>query len=754
MNNILAQLNEQQQRAVTAIEGPVLVLAGPGSGKTRVLTHRIAYLVRECGITPYHIMAVTFTNKAAREMRARTERLLGMAGGMRGLTLGTFHGICARWLRHDAEQIGIPRDYVIYDSADQLSLVRAVLKELNLDDKLYRPQAVLVHISRTKSELITPAKYEAQTYWQEVAGRVYERYQELLRANHALDFDDLLLEAVRLLREVPEVQERCQQRYKHILVDEFQDTNMAQYELISLLGRSAHSVFVVGDEDQSVYGWRGADYRNVQRFREDFPDVRTILLERNYRSTQTILDTANAVIARNLRRVPKKLHTDKGHGPLIRVFEAYNESEEGSFVCDEIARLHAQGLASPGECAIMYRTNAQSRAIEEAFLHRNLPYKLVGATRFYERKEIKDALAYLRVIHNPNDNISLQRIVNTPTRGIGSRTLAQLNAWTAQMGLSLYDGIRVLAGDLMLAQETSPPFNKRNADALLRFYQLLSSWIAAKEELTVAQLLDRVLDESRYAEVLRDGTEEGEERWANLQELRTVAAVYDEVPRDQALSMFLEEVALVSDQDDVPEDSDVPTLMTLHTAKGLEFRVVFIIGLEEGIIPHSRSYEDPESLEEERRLFYVGITRAKERLYLIHTFRRSLYGYTEVREPSRFLKDIPNTLVEGQGVQSRIESARAAVRRAASWDAYAQREAQTGAGESASVYWSPREPQAEKLPATEPQFAAGVRVRHPLFGEGTVISSKLADGDEEVTVAFPGKGVKRLLVSFARLEKI
>ena len=742
MTDILADLNPAQREAVTAIHGPVLVLAGPGSGKTRVLTHRVAYLIRECYVEPYRLMAVTFTNKAAREMGGRIEKLLG--GELRGLTIGTFHATCARILRREAAHANLSPGYVIYDEDDQLRVVRQALKDLNLDEKRYRPVVVRSFIDRAKCELLTPQTLEPRTHPEEVARRVYERYEALLEANDALDFGDLLLRTALLFEQEPEVLEKYRRRYHFLLVDEFQDTNMAQYRLVKLLAGERRNLFVVADDDQAIYRFRGADYRNIQRFRQDFPDHKLFLLERNYRSTQTILDAANAVIAASPYRTPKRLHTDKGKGPLLTVFEAYNEEEEASYVVSEIQRLVSQGLATPGECAVMYRTNAQSRALEDAFIFHGMPYKLVGATRFYARREIRDALAYLRLIHNPHDSVSLERIINVPRRGIGERTLATLAQWAGELGVSQYEALRMLKGDdgKEGVEAGDVPLGIRAQKQLLAFLELLEGWRELAGQLTVAGLLDRVLEETEYEGWLRDGSEEGEERWANLMELRTVAADYDPLPRETALATFLEEVALVADVDNLPEAVEAPTLLTLHSAKGLEFGVVFIVGLEEGILPHGRSFDDPEQMEEERRLCYVGITRAKERLYLLHTFRRSRYGGDDLNVPSRFLKDIPSRLVQG---------------RSKTWRRGDRETRRPGEGE--------RRRQGEKSPPLSPstsaslsqvgpQFAVGQRVRHPLFGEGMVIESSLKGDDEEVKVAFPGKGLKTLLASFARLQRL
>jgi DNA helicase-2/ATP-dependent DNA helicase PcrA len=654
-DDVLAGLNSAQKEAVTAVKGPVLVLAGPGSGKTRVLAHRVAYLLRQTGVHPRAIMAVTFTNKAAGEMRERINKLVGesvpVSTGWKGLTIGTFHSICARILRAEAAAAGISPSFVIYDDGEQLTAVKQALRDLKLDDKLYRPEAMRNAISKAKNELIKPEAYEATTYWAEVAKRVYTRYEELLQANGALDFDDLLCRVAWLFQDQTDVLRRYQDRYEYLLVDEFQDTNTAQYDLIYRLAEKSRNIFGVGDEDQSIFAFRGADYRNVMRFRKDFPEARVILLEQNYRSTQSILDAANAIIARNQHRTPKKLRTDRGQGLQIISHEAYDEADEASFVASTIQRLMRQGEITLGDCAVMYRTNAQSRSLEDAFVARGMPYRLVGGVRFYQRREIKDALAYLRLVHNPADNLSLARIINVPPRSIGEKTISVLASWSTELGISMAGGLALVAGDLNSPildsdfKERTPkppahPFAAAAQRSLIAFYKMLAKWLAVRDDLTVAALLDRITEEASYSTWLRDGTEEGEDRWANLQELRTVAAHYDDFPPDVRLTAFLEEVALVSDQDELAEPEDRVTLLTIHTAKGLEFPVVFIVGLEENIFPHSRSMEDPDQMEEERRLMYVAVTRAKDRLYLIHAFRRMLYGRSEVNEPSRFLKDV------------------------------------------------------------------------------------------------------------------
>jgi DNA helicase II / ATP-dependent DNA helicase PcrA len=774
-------LNAAQTTAVQAVEGPVLVLAGPGSGKTRVLTQRIAYLIRVCGIQPYHILAVTFTNKAAREMISRLNGLIGEQTSK--LTMGTFHAICARILRREAAYLGLGSSFVIYDDDDQQHLIARILKELDLDSKIYRPSAVQSAISRAKNELITPDTYKPPTYWHEAVARAFERYEELKRESNALDFDDLLLKTEELFRTNDEVRERYQKRYLFILVDEFQDTNRAQYELIRHLASARRNVFVVGDEDQSIYSWRGADFRNVLRFRADYPDAKVHLLEQNYRSTQTILSAAQAIISRNTQRTNKKLWTQNEGGPPIHLYEAYDEREEAEYVVGEIERLVAKGECRLSECAVMFRTNAQSRVLEDAFMRHSIPYKLIGGTRFYQRREIKDILSYLRVIYNPDDEASLTRIINVPTRGIGDKTVATLTAWARELGLSLGGALRHL---LQVVDEQGnlkgTPFSERTAKSLLNFGETLIELSEVQSAHTLSELLQCALDKINYLAFLRDGTEEGEDRASNVRELFSVTDTYNDQPLSVALPTFLEEAALVSDLDEVDLNADAVILLTLHTAKGLEYESVFIVGMEEGICPHSRSIDDPDAMEEERRLCYVGITRAKKNLYILRTFRRTLYGSSEVREPSRFLRDIPASLVQGNLVRSalargaasskesaiptnrsreqrremiagRRTSVQQTIARRKSWEDPEHPTAMRESARASSSILEPRGTGPARATAT-PAFHAGQAVTHPIFGTGTVISSKLVGDDEEVTVAFEGRGVKRLMASFAKLEKV
>jgi DNA helicase-2/ATP-dependent DNA helicase PcrA len=722
--DILAELNPAQREAVETIEGPVLILAGPGSGKTRVIAHRVAYLIKVCGVSPHRIMAVTFTNKAAREMEERLKRLIGVALG--NLTIGTFHAICARILRRDGKALDVDPRFVIYDEEDQLSLLKKAIQELGLDPKQYAPRAIASAITAAKSRTMTPKEYIQHTtsYFEEVVGRVYERYQQLLTESNALDFDDLLMKTVQLFRNSPETLAKYQSRYLHILVDEFQDTNLVQYELIKQLGGKRHNICVVGDPDQSIYSWRFADLRNILSFEKDFPKAKLVLLEQNYRSTKLILETASHVISANQLRKPKELWTDNEPGELTNVVETYTEQEEAQFVVSEVERLVEGGKAKLGDCAVMYRTNAQSRALEEAFIRYGTPYKLVAGTRFYERREIKDIIAYLRLIQNPNDSVSFSRVINVPGRGIGQQSQSQLSAWAKSLGISQYEALKLIAGQ---KEGEGPPFSPRIARALAGFLDLMEEFIARSRELNLVKLFDLVIKRTGYEEYLLSG-ENGEERWENVLELRTVAAEYRNLKPDESLAAFLEGVTLVSDVDGLDETVDAATLVTLHQAKGLEFPVVFIVGVEEGILPHFKSFDDPGQMEEERRLCYVGITRAKQRVYLVHAFRRSLMGSNMVSTPSRFLDDIPQKLVATSGLWEREESQL-----------------------TPSLYPRKKTP-APSLDAAE--LKPGDRVHHGQFGDGVVVSRRPAKDDTEVMVAFRGGvGVKRLLLSFANLEK-
>ena len=747
-SDILQSLNPRQCEAAQHDDGPLLILAGPGSGKTRVVAHRIAYLIRERGVHPRRILAVTFTNKAAREMRDRIFGLVGEEAGQ-DLTLGTFHAVCARILRIDGEGVGVSRNFSIYDSADQMAAVKRVMAELGVDAKRIAPRAVLSAISRAKSELRGPREFAALVadYFQEVTARVYVRYEEILEQNEALDFDDILLKAVRLFEERQDVLERYAERYEYVHIDEFQDTNIVQYILAKQWSSRHRNICVVGDPDQSIYTWRSADIRNILNFEHDFPDAKVVILDQNYRSTQTILDTAHSVIALNKQRKEKNLWTENGAGGPIVAYEAYNEEDEAAFVAEETLRLTKSGEFSHRDFAVMYRTNAQSRTLEEGFVRRNIPYRLVGGTRFYERREVKDLLAYLRLIHNPFDSIALLRVINLPPRGIGDRTLGELNRWAGERRIPLYAALQLIADGERDSPEgatsegagepSAHPFQKRTVGSLLRFLGLLNELIALARSATLSDLLDALIERTEYRPYLL-ADEAGEERWENVQELRVVAGQYDELKPEQALSSLLEDAALISDVDGYDERAEAVTLITLHAAKGLEFPVVFIVGLEEGLLPHMRSLEsgDAAQLEEERRLCYVGMTRAKQHLYLVRAFRRAFGGHPSPNPPSRFLAGIPPELI--------AQSQRAA---APTMLPARQRYGVTPA----------RAALASARPAVEAveSFGAGDRVQHNSFGAGIVVSCEPSGADYQIVVAFQGEaGIKKLLLSFAGLERV
>jgi len=735
--DILSVLNPQQRLAVTSGPGPTLVLAGPGSGKTRVLTHRIAYLINNLAVRPYHILAVTFTNKAAREMESRLEKLVEQKP--QGIWMGTFHGICARILRREADQLPFDSNYVIFDDDDQQTVIKRAIKDLNLDEKNYRPTGVRAAISAAKNNMIFPQDFDKKTYRDEVIARIYKRYQDLLLDSNAVDFDDLLLWTWRLLEENPQARENYSRRFEHVLVDEFQDTNQVQYELLRHLASYHQSIFVVGDEDQSIYRWRGADYRNVLRFEEDYPKAQKILLEQNYRSTQNVLDAATAVIDRNRYRTPKRLRSlpEQGQGDRIVIYEASDDHAEGAFVVDTIQQLTDSGQFRAGDFAVMYRTNAQSRLIEEAFLHSGMPYRLVGAQRFYGRREIKDLIAYLRLVMNPADQVSLARVINVPPRGIGDKTLTALNMAAQQAQVSTGE----LLMDLARRGKDSPHWASfsRGANLLADFGALLAGWHDHIETMPLPDLFDRILHDTVYYEYINDGTEEGASRWENVQELRRLTFEFEE----RGLSTFLENLALVSDQDTVPEETEAPTLLTLHAAKGLEFPVVFITGLDDGLLPHNRSLDDPEEMAEERRLFYVGLTRAKYRLYLVRAEQRSLYGSYQDSIPSRFLSDIPAELLQSDSRRRRGTGYQARRERVSNWN-------DMDTSRVLRTYRTP--PPQSSAPIIERRYQPAMRVRHSVWGDGMVLESRLQDGDETVDVVFESVGFKRLVASLANLE--
>ena len=721
--DILEGLNPAQREAAETTEGPLLIIAGPGSGKTRVITHRIAYLVRVTGVSPHRIAAVTFTNKAAREMRERLDRLLGTRAG--GLTCSTFHALCVAILRKEGGAIGVDRDFAIYDQEDQISLLKRSMEEANLDPKRYPVRAVLNAISQAKSNLLDPTEYAKTvgSYYEEIVQRVYERYQGLLSRSKALDFDDLLLKAVRLFEQAPEVLRQYQDRYLHLMVDEFQDTNVVQYTLAKLLAGKYRNICVVGDPDQSIYSWRNADIRNILSFKRDYPDAKVVSLEENYRSTQNILEAAKSLIAPNRERLEKELYTQKEQGTPLEVHEAHNEEEEAQWVVREMDRLVKEEKYRHGDCAVMYRINAQSRALEEAHLRYGVPYRLVGAVRFYHRREVKDVVAYLRLLRNPYDEVSLERVINVPTRGIGARTVEELGQIARARELPLYTALQAIVAESEEGAEPALP--ARSLAALARFLQLLNGLMEEAGRLGVSDLIDALIERIGYRRYLMEGDERGEEKWENVMELRGQARDFQELPPDESLMGFLERVALVSDVDNLDQTQDAVTLTTLHQAKGLEFPVVFMVGMEEGLLPHARSLDDPAEMEEERRLCYVGITRAEERLYLVRAFRRTIMGGGMPSMPSRFLRDIPKELIA--------------------------RPQPVAVGSPGTWGQNSRAPQVERVPTP---FRAGDKVRHATFGEGIVVNCAPADTDHEVTVAFKGNsGVKRLLHSIAGLER-
>jgi DNA helicase-2/ATP-dependent DNA helicase PcrA len=790
---LLTGLNPRQRQAATHASGALLIVAGPGSGKTRVMAHRVAWLVERAGIPPWRILAVTFTNKAARELRGRCERLV--PGAADRLQVFTFHGFCARVLRQDGERAGLKPGFTIYDDDDQSRIIKRISDELQLDSKQFAPSALLNRISDAKNRMLGPEALagKTETYRDEVVARVYVRYDAALRKANAADFDDLLLKVYGLLTSQPDVLARYQDRYQHLLVDEFQDTNPLQFQVARLLAGARQNICVVGDPDQSIYSWRHADPANLLEFLRVFKDATVITLDQSYRSTQTILSAADAVIANNTGRIEKNLWTENPAGDAISSAEAYDDDEEAGMVLDEVDRLIGKHGVDPRDIAVMYRVNALSRAMEVACNRRGVPYRLVGGLKFYDRAEIKDILAYLRLVSNPADDAAVERIINTPTRGISDRTLAALrtsalvsDSTLLDLVFSIHDGQGHDRLDL----------NTRALHAVSGFAAIIKRLIEQSLVLQPAELIDLALDRTGYLRHLQDDDEHGDERIENVRELRGTAEQFAVTspgtdPR-QNLAAFLENVALVSDVDDLDRapsrrssplsatSSPLPlgegdgkldhatspvgptepqrrgtsgqapspvhqpderaqrepiTLITLHQAKGLEFDTVFIIGLEEGLLPHSRSFEDAAQLQEERRICYVGMTRARRRLYLLHAFQRAFRGARMTSTSSRFLAEIPASLLSTK-----------VIRNTGRRSAYVP--------DPETVRRIAATPAPRILGGPRPQFAAGDRVRHNLFGEGVIVSAKPVRDDTEVTVAFAGKGVKRLLLAFAPLEKI
>ncbi|MFC4601601.1 DNA helicase PcrA [Cohnella hongkongensis] len=793
LDDSIDRLNPKQKEAAVATEGPLLIMAGAGSGKTRVLTHRIAYIIARRLAAPWSILAITFTNKAAREMQERVSKLVGPSG--RDIWVSTFHSMCVRILRKDIDKIGFGSNFSILDSTDQLSVIRNVMKDNNLDVKRFEPKAVQAAISAAKNELMSPAQYEQRQgdYFESIVAKVYAQYQRRLKANNSLDFDDLLLLTIQLFKDAPEVLDFYQNKFKYIHVDEYQDTNKAQYTLCKMIADKHHNICVVGDSDQSIYRWRGADITNILNFEKDYPEARSILLEQNYRSTSTILDAANAVIKNNLGRKAKNLWTDQDGGEKITVYQGDSEHEEGYFIAGEI-RKNRQNGRRYGDHAILYRTNAQSRVVEEILIKSEIPYQIVGGIKFYDRKEIKDILSYLRLISNPDDDNSLLRIVNVPKRGLGDTTMTKVQEEAARKGVSI---LRLLnEGDGLLGDGLYHlDIQGRAKAALSGFRDLINNLSAMTDYLSVTELTEKVLELSEYRlELQRENTLESKARLENIEEFLSVTQEFEKRNEDKSLLSFLTELALVADidsMDDSEDGDDAVVLMTMHSAKGLEFPIVFIVGMEEGVFPGSRSLMDNEEMEEERRLAYVGITRAEKKLYMTCARMRLLYGRTNSNPPSRFLGEIPNELKEAVapaggarpgsygGYGSRLggeygggSSYGGSRSGSGSFGSPASGSGGRGyppsgfgarptvspmtspSGGGASVVRS-QTPSAAKPVADGMAIVAGDKVQHAKWGIGTVVSVKGTGNDAELQIAFPAPvGVKRLLAAFAPVTKV
>jgi DNA helicase-2/ATP-dependent DNA helicase PcrA len=699
-------LNPEQRRAVETTEGPLLILAGAGSGKTKTLTHRIAYLLGTKKATPFNILAVTFTNKAAGEMRSRVAKLLSRDAASRAFMpyMGTFHGICVRILRQDGEHTDVPRSFVIWDEGDRLAAVRQISKRLNIDDKTFPSRLIASLISGAKNEMVTPTEFAetANTPAGRAAARIFPLYEKTLRESSALDFDDLIARTVQLLSSHKAIRQKWQTQFRYVMIDEYQDTNSAQYRLVKLLTGPHHNIAVVGDDWQSIYSWRGADFRNILNFELDYPGATVIKLEQNYRSTKNILDAAHGVISHNTQRSDKKLWTVAGAGAPIQIMQVNNERAEAETIVRRIQAAKDAGFQTYKDFAVLYRTNAQSRAIEEVFIHWGIPYRIVGGVRFYDRKEIKDLVAYLRLIYQPGDMASFERIVNVPARGLGAKSLQIFRAWRDGYSYNLLESLE----KINQCQGLTP---KAQA-ALTDLADLINSFRLLMDELPPSELIESLIRRLDYLDFLQDGTPQGEARAENVKELLSVAAEFGQA----GLDSFLEEVSLISDVDSANFDNDAVMLMTLHAAKGLEFPVVFVTGLEESILPHSRSLYEPAEMEEERRLMYVGMTRAKKELYLLHATGRILYGGRLANPPSRFLADIEGLVGSSQNLD--MEYGQTAI----------------------------------EEPRYVPELAEGDGVKHQLFGLGTVMELE----GETATIYFKGRGTKRLNIAFAPLEKL
>ncbi|MFJ5763209.1 DNA helicase PcrA [Neobacillus sp. NPDC093182] len=757
---LLNGLNPEQQNAVKATDGPLLLMAGAGSGKTRVLTHRIAYLIVEKRVNPYNILAITFTNKAAREMRERIGKMMG--GAAEEIWISTFHSMCVRILRRDIDRMGFNRNFTILDTGDQQSVVKGILKDKNLDPKKYDPRAILGAISSAKNELIDPEEYAktAGGYFEQTVSDVYTEYQKRLRKNQALDFDDLIMMTIQLFQRVPEVLEYYQRKFQYIHVDEYQDTNRAQYMLVKFLANRFKNLCVVGDSDQSIYRWRGADIANILSFEKDYPDAKVILLEQNYRSTKRILLAANKVIENNVTRKAKNLWTENPEGNKLVYYRADSEQGEAQFVAGKIKELTREGKYKLSDVAILYRTNAQSRVMEEVLLKSNIEYSIVGGTKFYDRKEIRDMLAYLRLISNPDDDISLQRIINVPKRGIGSSSVDKMADFAALHDISIFQAL-----DSVELLGLSPKITKGARE----FRDLIKNYTQMQEFLSVTELVEDILDKSGYREMLKaEKSIEAQSRLENLDELLSVTKNFEEVNEDKSLVAFLTDLALVADIDSLDEDgekTDAITLMTLHSAKGLEFPVVFLIGLEEGVFPHSRSLMEEAEMEEERRLAYVGITRAEQTLFLTNAQMRTLFGRTSMNPASRFIREIPEELLEGVEKEERRNTPFGS-RGGTSFGRSASGSTGTSFGRSTSgttgtSFGTPvtRKPVMRPIAASTGGDTVGWRVgdkaEHGKWGIGTVVSVKGEGEGTELDIAFPSPtGIKRLLAKFAPIKKV
>lgn len=760
MQNLIEGLNDKQKEAVLATEGPCLVIAGAGSGKTKVLTHKIAYLISEKNVKPYNILAITFTNKAASEMKQRVEKIVGDVA--QEMWMGTFHSICVRILRRFIDRIGFDTSFLIFDTSDQKTVVKECLKALNIDDKAFSDRSVLSEISNAKNEMLTPKAYQAKysgEFRKEKIGQVYELYQKRLRENNAIDFDDIINYTIDILSENPDVLQYYTEKFKYVLVDEYQDTNKAQFTLVTILASRYGNITVVGDNDQGIYSFRGADISNILNFEKDFPGTKIIKLEQNYRCTGNILKAANAVIKHNENKYEKKLWTENEEGSLPCLYQAEDEYDEANYVVKQIEHLKTEEYLKPKDFVILYRMNAQSRAIEDILRRENIPYKIVGGLKFYERKEIKDTIAYLRLIHNTSDNLSLKRIINEPKRGIGKTSLDKIQEISDKTGTSMYEIIKH-------AEEYDLNRVKANAE---EFIKLIEELRLKKQELSISELLKEVLNKSGYTRALElENTVEAETRMQNLEEFLTVAIEFEEESADNTLPEFLESITLSSDVDEMQDEDNTVTLMTLHSAKGLEFPVVFLVGMEEGIFPGYKSIGEPKELEEERRLFYVGITRAKQFLHLTCAKHRTIFGSTSYNAVSRFIKEIPDNLLDGVVNNDQEEKFNDM---SYNWEygktsagkvtTYKFDEAKNEIKQKSTYQFRTAESFLSSLSQKQAnsgvditKYKEGMKIYHKKFGEGVIQKIEAEGDDYKLDIQFDKSGHKRLMAKFANLEII